>query len=449
MTTSKTYKHLIIGGGNSAGYAVHQFVEHGLKPSELCIISSESYLPYERPALSKAFLFKPPSSPVRLPGFHTCVAKGWDRQDASYYKSHGIDTKLGSSVTKFNAKERKAVLEDGSEYVGSESVILATGARVVRLDMLPGEGLDGVFYLRGYEDGLKLYEVLHKEGKKGKVVVIGGGYIGMEVAGACGVIGGWDISMVYPEESIMPRLFTKEIAKFYEEYYKKKGVKLLCGGRVCKEFVGDGKGKVKGVRICKDDQEEVVDADVVVVGVGARPNVELFDGQVDFHEKDGRKNGVKVDENFKTSADGVYAIGDIAAFPYQDGYTRVEHVSHCRASALHAVDSIMKGSEKTGKFKHVPYFYSRVFDLSWQFFGGSEGEETFTVGDFNPKLLAGWVDKDNTLTGIFMEHPSPEDTATMEKICDQKPKIDVGKVKECDSADSALKMIKSAMTAAV
>lgn len=430
---AETYKYMIIGAGNAAGYAARQFIQLGkLKPNDLCLVGAEPVLPYERPALSKAVLV---NDKVRLPGFHTCVGGGGERQTPDWYENNGIATRLGKSVTAFDAASKSVTLESGDTISATDAVILATGADPIRLTRTEGHDLNGIHYLRNYADATALYDTLQANVGK-TVIVVGGGYIGLEVTAAAITVG-CKVKMVFPEEHIMPRLFTPEIAKYYEDVYREKGVVLLNNGRLCKAFLGDENGNVRGVKICHNGQEEVEEeGSLVVVGVGARATTGLYSEQLNMDER----GGVVVDGTLKTSANGVYAVGDIATFPlkmYDNRPCRMEHVQNARNSAAHAVSAIVEGSSEP--YDYLPYFYSRVFNLSWQFFGDNVGECS-VVGDFDPQLLAIWSEG-GKLKGVFMESPSEDDTANMKKVALEQPSVDADAFRKCESVEAAWKML--------
>jgi monodehydroascorbate reductase (NADH) len=127
MAEEKTYKYIILGGGVSAGYGAQEFVKQGLKQGELAIISKEAVAPYERPALSKAYLF--PESPARLPGFHTCVGSGGERQTPDWYKEKGIDLFLSTEIVEGNLESKTLKAANGAVFK-YEILIVATGATV-------------------------------------------------------------------------------------------------------------------------------------------------------------------------------------------------------------------------------------------------------------------------------------------------------------------------------
>jgi len=446
MATGKeTFPLVVLGGGNAAGYCAKQFVESGGSAGDLCIIGREPFCSYERPALSKAYLF--PDKPARLPGFHTSVGGGGERQEPAWYKDKGIAFKLGSAVTEASLKDKTLTLADGSS-VGFEKLIIATGARPVYLHEFgtPNASAQGICYLRNVADGdhLNAQIKLCKTKYDNKAVVVGGGYIGMECAAALS-LNGVDTTMVFPESHLMERLFTPSLAKFYEDYYQSKGIKMQKGDLItgfATEKVKKGllsmfdKGvPASGTEI--DDAPETPDERVVraqlksggelecslaVVGVGARPNVELFDGQLDMAE--GCK-GIQVDSQLRASAEGVYAVGDVAAFPLaMDGgaVSRQEHVMNCRLSAYHAVKGALD-ADFSEAYDYLPYFYSRVFDLSWVFYGFNRGKAV-EFGKKEPGCTFGcfWVSDKGKVVGIFAESASAEAVEKIKKLAREQPR---------------------------
>ena len=404
------FKYVIIGGGNGSGYAAKQFVEMGGAPGELCIISDEAVVSYERPALSKAYLF--PENAARLPGFHTCVGGGGERQTTEWYKEHGIEFKVSTKVAGVDVSTKSISTEDG-QTITYDKLIAATGARPTTLADFksPGDELTGVHYLRNVKDADGLVESMQHAKT---AVCIGGGYIGMECAAAL-QMNGLDVTMVFPEEWLFSRLFTQEIASFYENVYTEKGIKIV-KQVICTSLEGDDNGVVKRAVL---NNGTVIDCDLVVVGIGARPNVDIFQGQLELLT--GPPGGIKVDGHLQTSDENVYAIGDVAAFPQklENGtLTRQEHVVNCRQSAAHAMSSAM--GEKVGEYEYLPFFYSRFFTLSWQFYGSSNGDVT-VFGDMSSgKFGAFWV-RDGKIVGGFYEGGDPEDFASLKSIVSRQP----------------------------
>lgn len=408
----RAFVYVILGGGVAAGYAAHEFVKRGVSHGELCIISEEPVAPYERPALSKGYLL--PEDPARLPAFHCCVGSNEERLTPKWYKENGIELVLGTRVKSADVR-RKTLLTATGETITYKILIVATGARALKLEEfgVSGSDAESVCYLRDLADANRLVNVMQSSGG-GNAVVIGGGYIGMECAASL-VIGKINVTMVFPEAHCMARLFTAKIASFYEEFYRSKGVKFV-KGTVLTSFDFDSNDKMTAVNL-RDGTK--LPADMVIVGIGIRPNTSLFEGQLTLE-----KGGIKVNGQMQSSNSSVYAVGDVATFPVKIfGETRrLEHVDSARKSARHAVAAIME-PEKTTEFDYLPFFYSRVFTLSWQFYGDSTGDVVH-FGDFlGNSFGAYWVNKGHVV-GSFLEGGTKEEYAAIAKITRLKPAIE-------------------------
>jgi len=395
------FDYLIVGGGNSAGYACKEFVAQNVE-GKVGMIMAEPVAPYERPALTKAYLH-PPSAKVRarLPGFHTCVGGGGERQVPDWYDAKGIELIKGKAESV--DLEAKSVKVGDAEYKYGK-LLLATGCTAIRVSQfgVKGDDLPGVFYVREEAETAQLVKALEGFEGKGKAVIVGGGYIGLECAAA---LVGWglEVTMVFPEAHCMPRLFNAELAAWLESQYADRKIKLMKGDTAV-EFEGSSDG-VTGVKL---KSGATLEANVVIVGVGARPVVDYCQGL------EMEKGGFKVNGFMQTSNEHVYAIGDIAAFPSQYGdMTRCEHVDHARKSAAQAVQAAM--GENPSEYKYLPYFYSRIFEYSeapivFNFFGSEAGE--CQVCPWRETGIAAIWAKDGKVTGALLmgsPGPSPED----------------------------------------
>ncbi|KAK6129346.1 hypothetical protein DH2020_036919 [Rehmannia glutinosa] len=381
----RAFVYVIVGGGVAAGYAAHEFVKRGVSHGELCIISEEPVAPYERPALSKGYL---------LP--------------------EGIELILRTRVKSADVR-RKTLLTGTGETISYKYLIVATGARALRLEEFGVNGSDAanVCYLRDLADADRLVNVM-QSCPGGNAVVIGGGYIGMECAASL-VINKLNVTMVFPDAHCMARLFTPKIASYYEEFYQCKGVKFV-KGTVLTSFDFNSDGTVTAVNLKNGIK---LPADIVVVGIRIRPNTTLFEGQLTME-----KGGIKVNAKMQSSNSSVFAIGDVAAFPIKlVGETRrLEHVDAARKSARHAVAAIME-PEKTGEIDYLPFFYSRVFTLSWQFYGDNAGE-VIHFGDFYGNTFgAYWIHKGH-LVGCFLEGGTKEQYEAIARAIRVKPRIE-------------------------
>jgi len=390
------FKYVIIGAGNAAGYAAHAFVESGqLKAGELCIIGSENVLPYERPTLTKAVM----KGKADIPMINTCgmIRK---RHEQEWYDDNGICMVLGTTVENVDLPNKVIKTKDGE--IQYEKCLAATGARPIYLHNVEEEKeqLKGIFYIRSYQEAKALRARLEEAKSEEKVVLVGGGYIGTEMAGCLSELSFKDVKMVVSGDYVIKRIFPPEFAKIYEDAIEKNGTALLKRKRV-KGFEGSG-GNVTTVIL---DDGEKLEASIVIVGVGSRPNVELFQDQVEMEMR-----GIKVDGQMKSSVDSFYVCGDIATFHIkcQGEMKRLEHVSVAKKTAMQAARAML--GIKQDDIDLVPYFYSKIFDLNWDMFG-KKSEKTVLFG-FGPDNAVEdifgcvWVDNENRLMGVLVKGAS-------------------------------------------
>lgn len=428
---------MIVGGGNAAGYAARTFVEHGVANGRLCIVSKEAYAPYERPALTKAYLHPLDKKPARLPGFHTCVGSGGERQTPDWYKEKGIEMLYEDPVMGIDI-EKQTLTTNSGKLLKYGSLIIATGCTASRFPEKIGGNMPGVHYIRDVADADSLVSSL---AKAKKVVVVGGGYIGMEVAAAAA---GWklDTTIIYPEKHLLPRLFTPSLAQRYEELYQENGIKVLKGASI-KSLEAGSDGHVAAIKL---ENGSTIEADTVIIGIGAKPATGPFES-VGLNSTVG---GIQVDGLFRSSVPGIFAVGDVAAFPLKiyDRIARVEHVDHARRSAQHCVKALL--SAQTNTYDYLPYFYSRVFEYEgsprkvwWQFFGDNVGE-TVEIGNFDPKIATFWIDS-GKLKGVLLESGSPEEFELLPKLARSQPSIDKAKLQNAASVEEALEIARTSL----
>ncbi|EEF51243.1 monodehydroascorbate reductase, chloroplastic/mitochondrial [Ricinus communis] len=439
--SNENREFVIVGGGNAAGYAARTFVEHGMADGRLCIVTKEPHAPYERPALTKAYLFPLDKKPARLPGFHTCVGSGGERQTPDWYQEKGIEMLYEDPVTSIDI-EKQTLGTNSGKLLKYGTLIIATGSTASRFPEKIGGSLPGVHYIRDVADADSLISSLDKARK---VVVVGGGYIGMEVAAAAV---GWnlDTTIIFPEKHLLQRLFTPSLAQRYEELYKENGVKFLKGASI-KNLEAGSDGHVATVKL---EDGSIIEADTVVIGIGAKPAVSPFE-QVGLNATVG---GIQVDGQFRTNKPGIFAIGDVAAFPLKmyNRTARVEHVDHARRSARHCVKALL--SAQTSTYDYLPYFYSRVFEYEgsprkiwWQFFGDNVGEAV-EIGNFDPKIATFWIDS-GKLKGILLESGSAEEFQLLPKLARSQPSVDKSKLLKASSVEEALEIAQASLHTAV
>jgi len=319
--------YLIVGGGMTAAAAIDGIRAHDADGG-IVLVGAEHHPPYKRPPLTK---------------------KLWsgDPEEKIWYDPAlgGAELELGRRIVELDLDAGRATDDAGEEYA-YEQVLLATGGSPRRL----GGTDDAVVYFRTLDD----YRLLRAGAEDGAhVVVIGGGFIGTELAAALTGVGA-KVTMVFPEATLAARLLPPALGAFVSGYYREKGVELLGEQTV---------GSVDGTRV-ELGSGRTLDADIVVAGLGIIPSVELAEAAglaVD--------NGIVVDEYGRAGGhDGVFAAGDVANCPSSDlgRRLRVEHEDHARTHGR-VVGANMAGAGE--RYDHVPFFYSDMFDLGYEAVG--------------------------------------------------------------------------------
>ena len=321
--------YVIIGGGLAATAAIDA-IRRRDKTGRLALIGAEVHLPYDRVPLSKDYLLG------RM-----------EREDVflrrpRFYERHRVEQFLGQSATAVDVSTRTVTLDDGSE-VGFEKLLLATGGRPRRLP-IPGAGLDGIYYLRTLEDSDALRAAM---ADARRAAVVGGGFIGCEVATAFAQ-SGLQTTLIEVTPAPLSLVLDAETSAFIASFLSQQGVTLRTDTAAA-QFAG-AQGRVE--RVVTSGGEEI-EADVVVIGVGIAPNTELAAAaglNVD--------NGVVVNE-YLEAADAIYAAGDVARYysPTLGRHLRVEHydvaLQHGRTAGANMAGAHLAYTE-------LPYFFSHV-----------------------------------------------------------------------------------------
>jgi NADPH-dependent 2,4-dienoyl-CoA reductase/sulfur reductase-like enzyme len=293
------------------------------------------------------------------------------------------------------------------EEIGFEKLIVATGARVRTLD-LPGSDLAGVHYLRTLEDSKRIRRDM--ESAK-QAVVIGGGFIGMEVTSVLAQ-NGVRTTMVLPEDRIWKRFFTPAMSRFFEDYFTARGVRFAKNNKVVKF---NGADSVQSALL---QTGESAPCDIVVAGIGVTPVIEpLANSGIEV------RDGVVVNEYLETSQRDIYAAGDVAS--YYDvlfgKHRRAEHWDNAVSQGQHCA-RILSGERAS--FVHVPYFFSDVFDLSYEFWGDSTGaEEIVERGDLSSSSFSVWWLRQGRLVAAFTMNRPDEEREAAPRLIQSKESV--------------------------
>jgi len=341
---------VIIGAGHAAGQAAASLRQEKYE-GPITIIGDESHIPYQRPPLSKQYL---------------SGEQGIERvylRPEKFYADKDVTLKLNTRVIAIDRSAKSVQLDNNT--VDYDKLIIATGSRPRRLN-IDGSDLAGIHYLRTIED----VDTIRTEMADAKnLVIVGGGYIGLEVASVC-LGAGINVHVLEMEERILQRVTTPQMSDYYHNLHTGRGVNIHTSTGVT-GFAGQS--RVEKV-LCGDAGE--FDADLVIVGIGILPNVELAEAAgLDCN------NGIVVDEHCRTSDPNIYAAGDCSNHPNAllDRRLRLESVPNAMEQAR-VCASNMLGGDKV--YASIPWFWSDQYELKLQMVGfSSDGNQQVLRGD--------------------------------------------------------------------
>ncbi|HEX6314540.1 MAG TPA: FAD-dependent oxidoreductase, partial [Gemmatimonadaceae bacterium] len=358
------YRYLIVGGGMTADAAVRGIRERDSSGS-IGLVGAEPDPPYARPPLSKA-LWK--GEALDSIWKHTADA--------------GVEMHLGRTITRLDPERRSATDDQGVSY-GYTKVLLATGGTPRRLPF----GANNVIYYRTVADYRGLRDVAAQQKR---VAVIGGGFIGSEMAAALATQG-CQVTMLFPEQGISARLFPAGLAANLVEYYREKGVDVRPA-----DSAVDITRRGSHVEV-KTRGGDAIEVDAVLAGIGITPNVSLATGaglRLD--------DGIVVDDRLRATYEHVFAAGDVARFynPALGTRMRVEHEDNANTMGQ-AAGRAMAGDDTP--YTHLPFFYSDLFDLGYEAVGEMDPQME-TIADWKEEFRTGVVYyvKDRKVRGVLL-----------------------------------------------
>ncbi len=342
---------VIVGAGHAAGQVIVTLRQKKYD-GKITLIGEEKHYPYQRPPLSKKFLAG------------ELAAERLYVKPPSFYDKPDIELHLGTSIIRIDAAGKTVTDADGNVY-HYENLIIATGARVRRLDV-PGSGLAGVHYLRNIQDVTAMQEYMYEDKR---LVIIGAGYIGLEVA-AVAAGKGLQVTVIEMAERVMSRVVSEQVSEFYQAEHRQQGVNLMLSTGLA-GF--SGSAALEQVELTDGTS---VAADFVLICIGVIPNVELaVDAGLDVD------NGIRVDDRCRTSDASVYAVGDCTNHPNSilGQRLRLESVHNALEQAKTVARNIC-GDDL--QYAQVPWFWSDQYDLKLQIAGISHGyDRTVLRGD--------------------------------------------------------------------
>lgn len=377
----KKYEIVVLGSGVAAAHAVKEFAELKVGSGKVLMVTADDTLPYDRPPLSKGFLLGEKTREDIL------------IEDLVFYNDHGIEVRLSQPVVSVDFDAKTLDCHPGGE-VAFERLLITAGSKVRHIEAAAAD-LEGIYYLRSLNDADRLRQRIEQGGR---AAVIGSGFIGMEVASVM-ARKGVKPTMIFPDDRVWKKFFSAEMSAFFQKYFSDHGVKFMPNERA-KAFLGSGKVEKVHLESGRD-----VEVDFAVVGIGVTPATDLFtDSGLDMgHE------GIIVNEFLQTNIPDVWAAGDVVAYPdviFQKR-RRLDHWDNAVEQGKVAARNMTGAHEP---FVHVPYFFSDVFDLSYEFWGDSrEHDQVVYRGDPRSSSFSAWWLKERRLQAVFvMNRPDEE-----------------------------------------
>ncbi len=362
---------IIVGASLAGAKAAEALREHGFE-GRVVLVGSEPQRPYLRPPLSKEYL----RGDVGLEKVYV--------YEEPFYEAHAIELRTSTTVERVEPNSSEVVCA-GGERLRYDRLLLSTGAQPRRLS-IPGAGLGEIYYLRSLADSERLRERLSRGGR---LVVVGAGWIGCEVAASARQMG-LEVTVIDPASVPLELVLGVEIGAIYREIHADHGVQVLLGTGV-ESF--EGVGTVERVRV---SDGRAIECDFVVVGVGATPSTQLAAGSGIVV-----KDGIVTDEFLQTAVDGVFAAGDVANARHPlFGQLRVEHYANALNQGPAAARNMLGGADASDRvldhpiaYDRIPYFYSDQYDVGMEYSGHATGwEEVVSRGDVEGRaFIAFWL----------------------------------------------------------
>lgn len=354
----RSFTYIVVGTGLAAASSIEGIREHD-RSGSILLIGAEPDLPYDRPPLSKQLWSG--GKQVEEIFLH----------DRAFYSQQGVELWLGAEVVALDPAAHTLRDAHGSTYQ-YEKLLLATGGTPRRL-RIPGGDHQGLSYFRTLGD----YRRLRHDATKGKsALVVGGGFLGSEIAAAL-CINGVEVNMIFPGQYLVSRVFPESLGRALTEHYRTKGINVM-DGDVPTSIQRDG----EKYRTRTRSGREIL-ADLIVVGIGITPNIALA-------QRAGLEtgNGVVVNQLLQTSNPDIYAAGDIAFFPeIVLGPRRIEHWDNALNQGKHAGRNMAAADGAGQPFTYIPFFFSDLFEFGYE-----------AVGDTDPRheVFADWQEENKT-----------------------------------------------------
>ena len=359
---------IVIGAGQAGAEVVSKLRDEGHE-DRVVLIGQEDYLPYQRPPLSKKYM----AGEISLERLFL--------RPSEFYQDKSIELHIGKSALKIDPNQQRVDFSDGS--LKYDHLVLATGSRPRELPPYIGRKIKNLFTMRDLNDANSI-EAFMKSGMR--LLIVGGGYIGLEAAATARKFG-VDVTLVEIEERILKRVAAKETSDYIRSLHISNGVKI-------KEAIGLNKLEIVGDKVLSASLTDGsdIDVDFIIVGIGITPNTELAEAaklKID--------NGIFVNNKCQTSVSNIYAAGDCTSFEYKNTLVRLESVGNAIDQATTVAQNIMN---QNTNYIPKPWFWSDQYDLKLQIAGLNAGYDDVVVRKGENNQVSHWYFKGSSLLAI-------------------------------------------------
>ena len=383
---------LIVGAGQATGQLLISLKQKKYK-GKIKVFADEKYYPYQRPPLSKKYL----SGELSYERLFIKQRKFFDELD--------VEFNLSCRVEKISTNKKQIQTKEGQHNY--ERLVIATGTRPRRISIDLHESKN-IYYLRNIEDAEKIKNSIKKNQS---IVIIGGGYIGLEVA-ATAIKFGCEVTVIEQQDRVMKRVVSKEVSNFFEDYHLSQGVRFIFNDEI------NSIKRVNNKHEISLSTGKIIHADSILVGIGGIPNTEIAENtDIEIN------NGISIDSKCKTNINNIFSMGDCTNF-WSELYgkkIRLESVQNAIDQAKVLADNIMNIDSI---YDSVPWFWSDQYDLKLQIAGLSEGyDETILRGDKKTKSFSCLYLKEEKIIAIDAIN-RPKDFIQSKVLIQEKRRID-------------------------
>ena len=391
---------LIVGAGQATGQLLISLKQKKYK-GKIKVFADEKYYPYQRPPLSKKYL----SGELSYERLFIKQRKFFDELD--------VEFNLSCRVEKISTNKKKIETKKGQHNY--ERLVIATGTRPRRISIDSHESKN-IYYLRNIEDAEK---IKHSIKQNQSIVIIGGGYIGLEVA-ATAIKFGCEVTVIEQQDRVMKRVVSKEVSNFFEDYHLSQGVRFIFNDEI------NSIKRVNNKHEISLSTGKIIHADSILVGIGGIPNTEIAENtDIEIN------NGISIDSKCRTNINNIFSMGDCTNF-WSELYgkkIRLESVQNAIDQAKVLADNIMNIDSA---YDSVPWFWSDQYDLKLQIAGLSEGyDETILRGDKKTKSFSCLYLKEGKIIAIDAIN-RPKDFIQSKVLIQEKRRIDREKASNDD-----------------